>query len=268
DATTRAGGSARGIGWGTLGARVIVVSALMTLAIIAGALTLTYVSATRILERETAEVVEAELRGIVDRVDPRDPRTLIETIRERSRGESEAVYLLADAQGSKLAGNLNAWPADAPMDGSWIVLRVSRTATGEEIDIGARAYLAPYRTRLLVGRDLKAQRRFEAALVDAGLVALLAAVLLAAASGFVLNRLVMRRIGDIGGTAQAIVAGDLARRIPARPGRDEFSRLALTLNGMLERIEALVTELRTVTESMSHDLRTPLTRLKTQIQRA
>jgi signal transduction histidine kinase len=41
----------------------------------------------------------------------------------------------------------------------------------------------------------------------------------------------------------------------------------VTLNGMLERIEALVTELRTVTDSLSHDLRTPLTRLKTQIQR-
>jgi signal transduction histidine kinase len=41
----------------------------------------------------------------------------------------------------------------------------------------------------------------------------------------------------------------------------------VTLNGMLERIEDLVTELRTVTDSLSHDLRTPLTRLKTQIQR-
>jgi signal transduction histidine kinase len=258
----------KGRALGTLSARVIGLSALMTLAIIAAAFTLTYVSATRILEQETAEVVEAELRGIVESVDLRDPRTLIGAIRDRSRGESEAVYLLADSRGEKLAGNLNAWPAGVAMDGSWINLRVTRTSTGQEIEIGARAYLAPYNTRLLVGRDLKAQRGFQAALMEAGAVALIAAVLLAAASGFALNRLVMRRIGDIDRAARAIVAGDLAHRIPIRPGEDEFSRLAVTLNGMLERIEALVTELRTVTESLSHDMRTPLTRLKTQIQRA
>jgi signal transduction histidine kinase len=258
----------RGLALGTLSARVIGLSALMTLAIIAAAFTLTYISATRILEEETAEVVEAELRGIVESVDLRDPRTLVAAIRDRARGESEAVYLLADGDGRKLAGNLNAWPPGVAMDGSWINLRVTRTSTGQEIEIGARAYLAPYNTRLLVGRDLKAQRGFQAALTEAGTVALIAAVLLAAASGFVLNRLVMRRIGDIDRTARAIVAGDLAHRIPVRPGEDEFSQLAVTLNGMLERIEALVTELRTVTESLSHDMRTPLTRLKTSIQRA
>ncbi len=258
----------RGLALGTLSARVIGLSALMTLAIIAAAFTLTYVSATRILEQETAEVVEAELRGIVERVDLREPRTLVDSIRDRSRGESEAVYLLTDANGAKLAGNLNAWPTGVAMDGSWINLRVTRTATGQEIEIGARAYRAPFNTRLLVGRDLKAQRGFQAALMEAGAVALIAAVLLAAASGFVLNRLVMRRIGDIDETARAIVAGDLSKRIPIRAGEDEFTRLAATLNGMLERIEALVTELRTVTESLSHDMRTPLTRLKTSIQRA
>lgn len=258
----------RGLALGTLSARVIGLSALMTLAIIAAAFTLTYISATRTLEQETAEVVEAELRGIVASVDLRDPGDLIGAIRDRARGESEAVYLLTAANGEKLAGNLNAWPEGAPY-GSWINLRVTRTSTGQEIEIGARAYhVEPFDLRLLVGRDLQAQRGFQAALVEAGAVALLAAVLLAAASGFVLNRLVMRRIGDIDGTARAIVAGDLSKRIPVRPGEDEFSRLAVTLNGMLERIEALVTELRTVTESLSHDMRTPLTRLKTSIQRA
>jgi signal transduction histidine kinase len=258
----------RGLALGTLSARVIGLSALMTLAIIAAAFTLTYISATRILEQETSEVVGAELRGIVESVDLRDPGDLIGAIRDRSRGESEAVYLLTAPNGEKLAGNLNAWPEGVPY-GTWINLRVTRTSTGQEIEIGARAYyVEPFNLRLLVGRDLKAQRGFQAALMESGAVALIAAVLLAAASGFVLNRLVMRRIGDIDETARAIVAGDLSKRIPVRAGEDEFSRLAVTLNGMLERIEDLVTELRTVTESLSHDMRTPLTRLKTSIQRA
>lgn len=255
-------------GLGTLSARVIGLSALMTLAIISAAFTLTYVSATRIIEDETANVVAAELRGIVDSSDGgQNLPALIATIRERAIGESEAIYLLADRDGVKIVGNLSGWPANVRTDGQWTSVRGIRAPNGREIEIGAVAYVAPFGTRLLVGRDLRAERNFQAALIESGAFALLAAVLLAGASGFILNRLVMRRIGDIDETARHIVAGDLSKRIPVRSEDDEFGRLAVTLNGMLERIEALVTELRTVTDSLSHDLRTPLTRLKTQIQR-
>jgi len=258
----------KGRGIGTLSARVIGFSALMTLAIITAAFTLTYLSATRILEQETAEVVEAELRGLVDSFESGGPAELADAIRQRSREDADAVYLLANAQGRAIAGNLRDWPAAAPLDGSWVNLRLIRTSTGRQIEIGARAFPVQGNLRLLVGRDFRAQRGFEAALIEAGAVALLAAVLLAGASGYILNRIVMSRIGDIDQTARAIVAGDLSTRIPVRSGGDEYGHLAVTLNEMLERIELLVVELRTVTDSLSHDLRTPLTRLKTQIQRA
>lgn len=258
----------RRLGLGTLSARVIGLSALMTLLIISAAFTLTYIAATRILEQETAEVVEAELRGIVDSSDGgRNLPALIATIRDRAVGESEAIYLLADRDGTKIVGNLSSWPENVRTDGQWTSVRGVRAPNGRDIEIGAVAYVAPFGTRLLVGRDLRAERNFQAALIESGAVALIAAVLLAGVSGFLLNRLVMRRIGDIDRTARAIVAGDLSTRIPVRSGGDEFGRLAVTLNGMLERIEMLVTELRTVTDSLAHDLRTPLTRLKTQIQR-
>jgi signal transduction histidine kinase len=257
-----------GRGIGTLSARVIGFSALMTLAIITAAFSLTYVSATRILEQETAEVVEAELRGLLDSFQSGGPSELAGAIRERSREDADAVYLLADARGRAIAGNLRDWPDAAPLDGSWVSLRLIRTSTGRDIEVGARAFPVQGNLRLLVGRDFRAQRGFEAALIEAGAVALLAAVLLAGASGYILNRIVMSRIGDIDQAARAIVAGDLSTRIPVRSSGDEYGHLALTLNEMLERIEILVVELRTVTDSLSHDLRTPLTRLKTQIQRA
>lgn len=259
---------AKPLGLGTLSARVIGLSAVMTLAIISASFTLTYIAATRIIEQETAEVVAAELRGIVDSSDDgRNLPELIATIRERAVGESEAVYLLADVDGAKIVGNLSDWPVNVRTDGQWTSVRGVRAPNGQKIEIGAVAFVAPFGTRLLVGRDMRAERNFQAALIESGAVALLAAVLLAGASGFILNRLVMRRIGDIDATARAIVAGDLSTRIPVRSGGDEYGHLALTLNAMLERIETLVTELRTVTDSLAHDLRTPLTRLKTQIQR-
>jgi hypothetical protein len=92
----------RRLGLGTLSARVIGLSALMTLAIISAAFTLTYIAATRILEQETAEVVEAELRGIVDSSDGgRNLPALITTVRDRAVGESEAIYLLTDREGRR-----------------------------------------------------------------------------------------------------------------------------------------------------------------------
>lgn len=254
--------------WGTLSARVIALSALMTLAIIAVAFTLTYISATRILEQETSEVVEAELRGLQDSFQSGGPLELATTIQSRARADADAVYLLAAAGGKPIAGNLRPWPETAPMDGSWFTVRLVRQSSGQDIEVGARAFQIGENLKLLVGRDFKAQRNFEAALIEAGAASLLAAVLLAAAGGYLLNRIVTGRIADIEGAARAIVAGDLSRRIPVRSSGDEYGRLAVTLNGMLERIDVLVTELRTVTDSLSHDLRTPLTRLKTQIQRA
>src|SRR5262245_10365265 len=99
---------------GTLSARVIGLSALMTLAIIAAACTLTYVSATRILEQETAEVVEAELRGLMHSYSSGGLPELAEAIQQRSGGDTDAVYLLADTNGWRIAGNLSA--ASSPED--------------------------------------------------------------------------------------------------------------------------------------------------------
>ncbi|MBI1359163.1 MAG: HAMP domain-containing protein [Alphaproteobacteria bacterium] len=250
----------------TLSARVIALSALMTLGIIGIAFTLTYVSAQRIFEYETAAAVEDELQGLKERFAEGGLLELVQAVEQRSGVEgTEAVYLLATPAGQRIAGNLSEWPSGAPLTGRWTRVRVERG--GQSVNIGARAFKVENRLALLVGRDLRAQRRFSAALAQSGALAMLAAILLASAAAYLLNRVVMRRIGDIDGTARAIVAGDLTRRIPLRDGSDEFGRLAATLNGMLERIEMLVVELRTVTDSLAHDLRTPLTRLKTQIQR-
>ncbi|HLS19321.1 MAG TPA: HAMP domain-containing sensor histidine kinase, partial [Paracoccaceae bacterium] len=59
---------------------------------------------------------------------------------------------------------------------------------------------------------------------------------------------------------------DMARRVPIRDAGDEFDRLALTLNRMLDRIQALIGDLRMVTDAVAHDLRSPLTRLRAHLE--
>jgi signal transduction histidine kinase len=77
---------------------------------------------------------------------------------------------------------------------------------------------------------------------------------------------VHRRLAAISGTAEAIIDGDLARRVPVRGANDDLDRLALTFNRMLDRIAGLMESLKQVSSDIAHDLRTPLTRLRQKLE--
>jgi signal transduction histidine kinase len=78
----------------------------------------------------------------------------------------------------------------------------------------------------------------------------------------------MRRIEAVNQTAREIMEGDLSRRVPRDGSGDDFDQLAASLNRMLGRIEALMTAVRQVSDNIAHDLRTPLTRLRTGLELA
>ena len=82
----------------------------------------------------------------------------------------------------------------------------------------------------------------------------------------VVRRLSARRLDSISNTAKAIIAGDIRERMPVSGRGDEFDQLAGTLNRMLDRIEGLLENLRQVSSDVAHDLRTPLSRLRNQLE--
>lgn len=82
-----------------------------------------------------------------------------------------------------------------------------------------------------------------------------------------LRRRPLRRIGAIQASAEAIVIGDLTKRLPVSDRRDEIDMLADIVNAMLDRIERLMNEVKGVCDNIAHDLRTPLTRLRAQLYR-
>jgi len=101
------------------------------------------------------------------------------------------------------------------------------------------------------------------------IAALLLAVPLALLGAIVATRVITVRVERIAETARRVGMGELSLRVPVEPGvRDAFAELSGTINLMLGRIETLVTELRVVTDSLAHDLRSPLTRLSATIDRA
>jgi len=91
-------------------------------------------------------------------------------------------------------------------------------------------------------------------------------LLLAAAGGFAIARVALRRVDEMTRTARRITAEDLSQRIPVRGTADELDRLAETLNGMLVRLESTMVQLRRFTADAAHELRTPLTVLKGGIE--
>jgi signal transduction histidine kinase len=94
---------------------------------------------------------------------------------------------------------------------------------------------------------------------------LLLVLTLAIAGGIVLSMAFLQRVDTITRTAEAIIGGDMQRRIPVRGAADDIDRLAVTLNRMLDRIASLMEALRQVSNDIAHDLRTPLGRLRQRL---
>jgi signal transduction histidine kinase len=117
-----------------------------------------------------------------------------------------------------------------------------------------------------VGKDLSAQAEFEQAIYRALLWTLGAALIIGSLGGFILSRRTLAQVEAISRTAQAIGAGRWSQRIAVQPTGDEFDQLGQTLNNMFERIEQLVANVRQVSTGIAHDLRTPLARLRNQLE--
>lgn len=220
----------------------------------------------RFLEVQRGEIIEAEIQGLAEtwRRDGLDG--LLAVVRERSgpRGDRESAYLLADAARRPLVGNVAAWPADAPGDG-WVEF-AAHGADGAPRTVRARTFVLPGGLRLLVGRDGRGIAAIRDSLRDASVLALVAALGIGVASGWWTARSVARRIEAIDHAAREIRDGDLSRRIPLRGSGDEFDRLSDNLNDMLARIQSLMEGVRHVGNSLAHDMRMPLTRVRNRLE--
>jgi len=110
----------------------------------------------------------------------------------------------------------------------------------------------------IAGEGLAIRQTLERSL----LIALIVAVLLGLFCGLILAHYVGRRISDIATVANRISARDLSQRVPLSGAGDAFDQLGQQINAMLDRISALMSELTLLTDSLAHDLRSPVSRLR------
>jgi signal transduction histidine kinase len=121
---------------------------------------------------------------------------------------------------------------------------------------------------LFVGRDTAVLAATRDRILRAFLWVVIGAIVIAGAGGLLLGFRFMRRVDAIAQTCQGIVAGRLDERIRLTGREDEWDRLAGAINEMLNRISALLDNLRQVSSDVAHDLRTPLTRARNRLEEA
>ncbi len=219
---------------------------------------------------QTDETIDAEIAGLAEQYRGRGVNGLITIIRERVARDPNAksLYLLTTDEYLKLAGNLNGWPMESQSQGSWINFTLGESLgwAGPPRQARARIFEVQGGLRLLVGRDVDDLNTLKALIETAINWGMGITLGLALLGGFMMSRSTTRRIEVINITSRKIMNGHLSQRIPTRGTQDDFDQLAENLNQMLDRIVYLMEGIRHVSDSIAHDLRTPLTRLRNQLE--
>jgi signal transduction histidine kinase len=223
-----------------------------------------YWAATDFAAQDEAKELELEIALIEDEMRLLGVERLPEIIdiHLQRRQDVRAVYLLQDADGRKITGNID---ARAPVLGP---TTVAVDFDGEIRNVRAHGHFLPTGHYVLAGQDAHILREMEETLLQsfgAGLVFVLMAMILG--GGYIGARYVAR-VGAISRTARAIVRGDMTSRAQVTGRGDEFDDLAMSLNAMLDRIDELMRSMRQISNDVAHDLRTPLTRLHQRLELA
>ena len=167
-------------------------------------------------------------------------------------GSGDGVANLAAIRSTRVLPDV---PFDIRIQGSNIPFRVASV----RIEDGSSIYLGlSERDELHVLRNLRV--RF--------LTLCAAIVLLGFVIVFYATRKMLGRVSEITEAASRIGQSDLSSRVPDTKGDDEIGHLARTLNHMLDRIESTVHQLHTITDSLAHDLRSPLTAIRGKLETA
>ena len=183
-------------------------------------------------------------------------------------GDPQTAVALLDRNGRQVMGNLAAVPTAAGLQEGYRngLLRLKGQTTPREAALVV--HRLPNGQWLVSGRTVGDGLALRETLERSLLIALIVAGLLGLFCGIILAQYVGQRIGNIAAVADRISGRDLSQRVPLSGSGDAFDRLGQQINAMLDRISRLMEELRILTDSLAHDLRTPVSRLRAAAQAA
>jgi signal transduction histidine kinase len=212
----------------------------------------------RFVERQVGAIGEGDADGLV--------RML--AISGASQDRRIAFAAIFDPAGRLLTGNLRGFPAGLETDGRAHEINIAPSIGFSSID-AARAAAArlPDGRLVVVARDVEELTQLQSIVWHALALGVVPAIVLAFAAGALLSWRALRRVRLIHRAAERILQGNLSERLPHRGTDDDFDRLATAVNRMLDEIAHLMGEIKGVGDDIAHDLRTPLTRVRTRLER-
>jgi len=250
--------------------RIVLIYVLLFAVSVTALLGFTYWYTRRTLDAQADQIIQAEITGLSELYKGSGWGALYQSVNDRSQQRgSSALYILSDGEHRRLVGNLSVWPAVTASRGDYVEFDYERPVNASFETRRARGQILRLEGTnffLLVAEDVHdrdlTQHMFTTTLPwTVGLILVLGLL-----GGLLMSQNMLRRLDVINRTSGEIMAGDLTRRVPVTGIADEFDVLAENLNRMLDRIERLMKGLREVTDSVAHDLRTPLNRLRNRLE--
>ncbi len=225
--------------------------------------TMVYLTVRTALEEKLALRINAEIETLTQDYRSQGLQNLIQAVTARtSKRERDALeYSVVTPDNVVLAGRALPVPA---RDG-WSTMALTekaRTSEEEAAPLYGRTVTLGDGIRLAVASDIDWIDDVQEAILSTFAWALLATPMLALASGLLLSARFLRGMDAMTRTAASIVAGDLKSRVPISLRNDDLDQLARAFNSMLDRLDVLMDSLKQVSNDIAHDLRTPLSRLK------
>lgn len=231
----------------------------------------TYLTLTTALREQIKVKVAEDLQSLAAEASHDSLTSAVQDIEERlklSAGQG-AFYLLTDKDGNRLAGNLQqvarleGWQ-ETSFQGA--AFPSAKLGEDEDHQLWGQGQFLPDGSFLFVGQDAFRVLSAQEAIIDTFLWSAGIAFLLAALVGTLISQGFLRRIDAINRTSQAIMQGTLKARIPVRGTSDEIDQLSVNLNRLFDNNQNLLESLKQVTTNIAHDLRTPLTRLRQDLE--
>jgi signal transduction histidine kinase len=242
--------------WGQLArsvtARFVIVAFLVQLSVTGGILLFVQQSSESALAAEQKALVTDLREDLVSAWRAGGDAELTRMIDARlaQAHASPLVILLATAKEDPIRGNLGDWPTVIPPETDWRAIELYRTGSDRAELMGVSSTTLPNGERLLAGHVITSSVRLARVNEEAITAALVIGVVFALLSALLIGRVLSNQIQGVVTTARDVGEGRLGRRVQT------------------DRIEALVSQLRMMTDGLAHDLKSPVTRIKVTLERA
>jgi signal transduction histidine kinase len=188
-----------------------------------------------------------------------------------SDNENDSVFFLQTGAD----GALQLWVGSGSGVEKLAAIRAVKAPLDAPYDLRVKGYEIPFRVAAARVEDgshiyLGLSERDELRVLKSLRVRFIVLWLLIVFLGFVIvfytTRRMLGHVREITEAASRIGRSDLSSRVPNNARNDEVGHLARTLNHMLDRIESSVHQLHTITDSLAHDLRSPLTAIRGKLE--